>query len=218
MHLHISYLCRSSFFIFRRVASVRSYLTESTTARLVSSFIESTTARLVSSFTESTTARLVSSFITSKLDYCNSIFAGLPATEINGLQRIQNSATKLVLRTSKRDHISPLFQHSRWLPIPAQIDHKISKPVHLDFDGSLPPYLSSILVIYQPFRSLRSSHEKLFKVPRKNLKAFGPRSFSYQALTVWNSLPSAIRQPPSLASFKTILKIHPFVKSFHHSQ
>ena len=68
-----------------RIASIRSYLTESTTAQLVSSFI------------------------TSRFDYCNSIFAGLLATEINHLHRIQNNAATLILRKLKRDKVSTLL-------------------------------------------------------------------------------------------------------------
>lgn len=160
MHQHIRYICRSVFLALRRIASIRSYLTESTTTRLVISFI------------------------TSRLDYCNSIFVGLPETEINRLQRIQNNAASLALRKSKRDHVSLLLQHLHWLLIPARIDYKIATLAYRHFDGSLPSYLSSALVINQPSRSLRSTHEKLLKVPRQNLKAFGRRSFSYQAPTV----------------------------------
>ena len=44
----------------------------------------------------------------SRSNYCNSIFAGLQATEINHLQRIKNNAAMLVLRKSK---IVSMFQH-----------------------------------------------------------------------------------------------------------
>ena len=76
---------------------------------------------------------------------------------------------------------------------------------------------SSILSIHHPSRSLRSSSEKLLKVPRKNLNSYGHRSFSYQAPTVWNSLPSQIRQSSSLTCFKTNLKTHLVAKSVHCS-
>ena len=168
MHENIRFLCRSSFLALRSIASVRSYVTESTSTQLVSSFI------------------------TSRLDYCNALLAGFPLIESGRIQRIQNNAARLVMRKSKRTHITPVLQHLHWLPISAR-DRNTSLP-------SLPTYLSSTLKTYQPSRSLRSSDEKLPKVPRINLKSFDYRSFIYQTPTV------CLRQSPSLLSFKSNLK------------
>ena len=44
------------------------------------------------------TAQLVSAFIMSRVDYCNSVLAGLPHTTLEPLQRVQNAAARLVLR------------------------------------------------------------------------------------------------------------------------
>ena len=60
--------------------------------------------------------------------------------------------------------------------------------VYRFFDGSLPGYLSQTLCVYEPTRNLRSSCEKLLKVPKRNTKTFGERSFSFLAPSVWNSL------------------------------
>ena len=40
--------------------------------------------------------RVVSALILSKLDYCNSVLAGLPASTLAPLQRVQNAAARLV--------------------------------------------------------------------------------------------------------------------------
>ena len=83
-----------------------------------------------------------------------------------------------------------------------------------DTDGSLPQYLSSRLDVYQPSRSLRSSNDRLLRVPRWKLKSFGYRSFSYQGPVVWNSLPTDFKLSSSLSSFKSRLKTHLFMKSY----
>ena len=55
--------------------------------------------------------------IISRLDYCNSVFAGLPADQVARLQRIQNNAARLVMKNEeeekerKRDHVTPLLKN-----------------------------------------------------------------------------------------------------------
>jgi len=51
--------------------------------------------------------QFVHPFVISRLDYCNSILAGLPKGLISQLQWVQNSASRLVLGLQPRDHIKP---------------------------------------------------------------------------------------------------------------
>ena len=100
-----------------------------------------------------------------------------------------------------------------WLPVKYRIQYKLATLAFRHFDGTLPPYLSS-LCTYQPSRSLRSSTERLLKLRKTNLKTFGERSFGYIAPTVWNSLPADLRASPSLPTFKASLKTHLFRQAF----
>ena len=52
------------------------------------------------------TCRLVSAFVSSRLDYCNLTLAGLPNFIIAHLQRVQNSAARLVCGLGLRDHVT----------------------------------------------------------------------------------------------------------------
>ena len=51
---------------------------------------------------ERISARLVAALITSRLDYCHAVLADLPAEQIGRLQRVQNSAARLILKKKKK--------------------------------------------------------------------------------------------------------------------
>lgn len=53
--------------------------------------------------------RLIHTFITSKIDYCNSVFAGLPANLIKRLQHIHTSAACVLIYMSSHEHMTPVF-------------------------------------------------------------------------------------------------------------
>ena len=56
------------------------------------------------------TAQLVSAFILSRLDYCNSVLAGLPRRTTEPLQRVLNAAARLVFNLRLRDNVTLALQ------------------------------------------------------------------------------------------------------------
>ncbi|KAJ8411034.1 hypothetical protein AAFF_G00180690 [Aldrovandia affinis] len=52
-------------------------------------------------------ALLVQAMVLSRLDYCNSLLAGLPASAIRPLQLIQNAAARLIYNLPRHSHVTP---------------------------------------------------------------------------------------------------------------
>ena len=152
--------------------------------------------------------------IISRLDYCNSVFAGLQADQVARLQRLQNNAARLIMEKRKRDHVTPLLKELHWLPVKFRCQYKIATLAYRHFEGSLPSHLSSSLCTYELSRPLGSSTERLFWIPKRNLKSFGERSFSFMAPSVWNSLPADLRNLPALSQLKSHLKTFLFTQAF----
>ena len=161
--------------------------------------------------------RLVHAFVSSHLDYCNGLLAGLPRSHIAPLQRIQNTAARLVTRTKKSEHITPVIQSLHWLQIHQRVHFKILLLVYKIFHKLAPSYLQDLLSLRSTLsssttRRLRSStcaHLQLSPGPR-TLTKYGDRVFSVLAPVLWNKLPIHIREAPSLDLFKSRLKTHLF--------
>ncbi len=73
---------------------------------------------------EHATQLLVQALVLFRLDYCNALLAGLPASSIKPLRLIQNAAARLIFNEPKRTHVTPLFINLHWLPIAAHIKFK----------------------------------------------------------------------------------------------
>jgi len=52
------------------------------------------------------TLHLVLAYVITRLDYCNSLLAGLPLSSLEPLQRVQNAVARLVFQLSSRDHVT----------------------------------------------------------------------------------------------------------------
>ena len=127
---------------------------------------------------------------------------------------MQNNAARLVLKKRRRDHVTPLVKELHWLPVKFRCQYKIATLAYRHFEESLPPYPSSSLCTYERSRTLRCSNEKLVKIPKRNLRSFGQRSFSFMAPSLWNSLPATLRNVPTLSQFKSQLKTFLFAQAF----
>ena len=157
---------------------------------------------------------IATSLVSSRLDYCNSLLYGCSKTNIDKLQRVQNSLARVV--TNCRTYTtssSQLLHNLHWLPVKHRIDFKIATLSYKILAQHQPTYLCNIVHLYNPPRTLRSSSLYQLDTPRVRTD-FGARAFSVASPTVWNSIPLPIRQSPSIATFKSHLKTHYFTVAF----
>ncbi len=63
-------------------------------------------AKLRNMLSVSDAEQLVHAFMTSRLDYCNTLLGGCPASSINKLQIVQNAVARVLTRSRKYDHIT----------------------------------------------------------------------------------------------------------------
>ena len=92
MKAHVKMICENTRYQLRRIASIRPFLSHEAAKTLVTSSI------------------------LSRIDYCNSVLYGCDNTVLEPLQRIQNSAVRIVTRARMRQPTNPLLQnlHARY--------------------------------------------------------------------------------------------------------
>ena len=132
------------------------------------------------------------------------------------LQRVQNTAARLLTNTRKYDHITPALKQLHWLPIKARVEYKFLVLTYKAIEGTAPVYLAGLVEVFIPLRcDLRSSNDRfLLDVPFTALKSGGDRAFCKAAPVLWNRLPLELRMCETLKLFKGKLKTHLFRRYF----
>ena len=101
MNAHVSNIARTCYFELRRLASIRSFLTSTATATLVSAFV------------------------LSRIYYCNSLLFGSTHDVTSHLQRIQIYAARVILRLPMSSSITIHLKTLHWLPVKVRSTYKI---------------------------------------------------------------------------------------------
>ena len=88
----ISEICKASYFYIRALNHIRSSLTTEAAKTIASAIVG------------------------SRVDYCNSLLAGIFVSNLARLQLVQNTLARVVAKKSRFDHITPVLSRLHWLP------------------------------------------------------------------------------------------------------
>ena len=100
MKQHIIKICQTAYYELKCISSIHRYLREDAAKQLVTSCV------------------------LSRLDYCNSLLMGTLNSVIQPMQKVQNTAARLIFRAPCHQNCTPLLQQLHWLPISEQIKYK----------------------------------------------------------------------------------------------
>ena len=165
----MSSVCKSALFYLRNITKIRMYLTSESTKTLIHAYV------------------------TCRLDNCNSLLLGSRKYMIQKLQRVQNWTARLVAGQPRAAHIRPILKELHWLPVEQRITFKVLLLTFKVLNNLAPPYLSQLIVPYNPTRNLRSAGKHLLEVPNVHLKSYGNRAFSVAASKHWSEIPLDIK-------------------------
>ena len=151
---------------------------------------------------------VIVSLICSRIDYCNTVFAGIPNSTIDRFQSVLHTAARIITGVWKYDHITPTPRDElHWQRITFKLCLTVYKALH-----GMTPYIAEFCrpAAATHHRSrLRSATFGDLVVPL-NSQEPGKRAFAVAGPTAWNNLPLSVTLAPSITTFKIALKTHLF--------
>ena len=154
---------------------------------------------------ESAKFQIMQSLILSVFYYCypaygNSISCG----DIERIQKLQNSAVRLIFNLRRFDHVSPFREAVGLLPMETVCRIQTCCMIHKVLSHSEPQYLSERLLYREEVSQRTTRHANLLHFPKVRLEV-GRRSFSYFCPKLYNGLPPAIKSC-TIRLFKSKIK------------
>ena len=147
------------------------------------------------------TATLVyNATIAPLFDYCDVIWDCYNVSVASKLQRLQNRAARVILKSDNTMPSEIARNDLNWIPLTARRQfHKailIFKCPRKDTEG-----LDLNLVRHMDIHHYNTRRKEDFVSPKPRTNQL-KRSFKYSAIQTWNSLPPTLRQAESLSSLK----------------
>ena len=162
----------------------------------------------------STRILLVTNLILSTIDYCNILLLGATDKDLKPLRLIINKSLRFIYNLRIREHITPFYKKSHFLPIKQRISFKASLTAFKIFNNKAPSYLCNDFKKYIPTynMTLREGSGRDRYTYDIDSSLVRSRRLVILIMKEWNSLPLEIRRITSVSLFKNKLKTFLFSK------
>ena len=147
------------------------------------------------------TEMLVHPVISSRLDYCNSLFYNMSKDNLNKLQKVLNAAARLISGKRKRESVKATLKELHWLPVESRILFKILLIVYKSIKGMCS---ANLRLPYKGHNCRSDDFLMLETFPVKT--KYGKRSYGYAGPRLWNALPVEVRMVETVEEFKRKVK------------
>ena len=127
-------------------------------------------------------------------------------TKLQTLQKLQNRAARIVVKSSFDAPAMPIIRSLNWPTVDDIIRSEIATTMYKSLNGLVPEYLSNLFskTSTRYARKLRNTDTDLSLPLRKTNN--GQRAISFRGPKLWNQLERDAKQAPSLATFKRRIK------------
>ena len=165
---HINAICRSTYFHIRNIGKIRNLLSYNACSTIIHALIS------------------------CRLDYCNSLLYNVPTHKTDCLQRLQNQCARILTKSPRREHITPVLKSLHWLKIQDRITYKILMLTYKSYYNIAPTYLCELISRRESSVNTRlvADHHQLIIPPisKDCSNTFLEHSFIYAAPCEWNKL------------------------------
>ena len=153
-----------------------------------------------------TRVTLYNTLVLPHIDYCSTVWGkSICKKDLSRLQRIQNSAMRIILECHYRTHICDMLKTLKWLSVEQRLDYNICCQMWKIVNKQAPSYLNHINVQTSTVHNYntRAASQNNIHVAhshKNSLKANGTEA--------WNSLPPHIKNCDNFRHFKNLLLKH----------
>ncbi len=141
------------------------------------------------------------------LDYGLIIWSNCGTTHLNKIQKLQNTAMRIILSAPFRTHIKDMLRTLGFMDVRSRISYVIGCMMYKVLNGMAPSYLNDLFKNVNSIHSLCTRQSKAgdLYIPRCNTN-YGKNTFQYKGCILWNVTDRNIRNCNNFMSFKLNFK------------